>query len=81
MKIMNQFTGLYKGRFSLLFFLLSLVFVLACGGDDEESTDETVGEPSAEYLAALASMESGNKGEPLAVTESAVPLLLSNQLL
>ena len=74
MKIMNQFTGLYKGRFSLLFFLLSLVFVLACGGGDEESTDETVGEPSAEYLAALASMESGNKGEPLAVTESAVPV-------
>lgn len=73
MKIMNQFTGLYKGKFSLLLFLLSLVFLLACGGGDEESTDETV-EPSAEYLAALANMNSGNSGELLAVTESAVPI-------
>jgi hypothetical protein len=74
MKIMNQFTELYKGRFFLLLFLFSLVFALACGGGDEESTEETVAEPSAEYLAALAKMKSGNSGTPLAGTESVIPV-------
>ena len=76
MGIVYQFTELYKTKGFLLFFLLSLVFVLSCGGDDEEET--TADNPQeAAYQAALERANTGATGDTLdtsATLESAKPV-------
>ncbi len=65
MKIMSQFTEFYKAKVFLLLFVLPLIFVMSCGGDEEEGEATPDNAQEAAYQAALERAKTGASGDTL----------------